>query len=543
MNSSDILSRIEKLNSLGISLSAEKNKDKLLKKILEGVQTITHADGGTLYLLDENKKHLRFEILQNQSLDIKLGGPGQPKIDLAPIPLLLKNGKSDTKTVAAYAVNTGTTVNIADAYENRGFDFSGTKKYDRTMGYHSKSFLTIPMRNHESDVIGVLQLINSIDPSSGEVVPFTSEDQRLAESLASQAAVALTTHLLVSDLQNLLEKFIGVIGDAIDEKSPYTGAHCLRLPEITTMFSEAIHQAETGPMASTRFSDEQMYEIKIAAMLHDCGKITTPVHVIEKSTKLETIFDRKHLLDTRFEILRRDAEIAELKERLAKHEGPDYEPSKHLQKTFERLDEEQHFLHTCNQGSEFMHDENQQRVHEISRQQWFDYLGNSQPLISDNEVHNLNIKKGTLTQDERDIINKHISTTIRMLESLPFPKNLKNVPEIAGGHHEHMDGSGYPRGLVKEEMSIQARMMGIADIFEALTSSDRPYKKPMKLSVALKIMAQMRDDRHIDDELFEVFLRQEVHLRYADKFLKEEQKDSIDIDALLHIKEESRKRA
>ncbi|MDH5301001.1 MAG: GAF domain-containing protein [Gammaproteobacteria bacterium] len=532
---SDILSRIEKLNSLGISLSAEKDKHKLLKKILEGVQTITNADGGTLYLLDEPKKHLRFEILQNHSKGIYLGGPGQPPINLAPVRLRLANGKSDTSTVAAYAANTGTTVNIADAYESQGFDFSGTKEYDRIIGYRSKSFLTIPMRNHESDVIGVLQLINSTDKSTGEVVPFTSEDQRLAESLASQAAVALTTHILITDLQVLLEKFIGVIADAIDEKSPYTGSHCRRIPEIAMMFAQAIHDNEHGPLAEVRFSDEHMYEIKIAALMHDCGKITTPVHVIEKSTKLETIFDRMELINSRFETLYRDAEIDWLKVQLdANGDKKKLKAAeKHYRDTLAQLNDDQRFLQQSNKGSESMSADAQNRVKEIAKRQWRDSEGQQRPLLTENEVLNLNIVKGTLTSDERAIINGHISTTLRMLESLPFPKHLKNVPEIAGGHHEHMDGSGYPRGLTRDQMSVQARMMGITDIFEALTSADRPYKKPMPLSQALGILAKMRDDQHIDADLFEIFIRQKVYLQYAEKFLKPEQMDHIDEAALL----------
>jgi len=543
MNPSDILSRIEKLNSLGISLSAEKDKHKLLKKILEGVQTITHADGGTLYLLDDDKKHLRFEILQNHSLGIYLGGPGQPAIDLDPVPLLLPTGKSDTSTVAAYAVNTGTTVNIADAYESQGFDFSGTKEYDRVTGYHSKSFLTIPMRNHESDVIGVLQLINSTDKSTGEVVPFTSEDQRLAESLASQAAVALTTHILISDLQNLLEKFIGVIADAIDEKSPYTGAHCRRIPEIAMLFAQAIHENEDGPLAEVRFSDEQLYEIKIAALMHDCGKITTPVHVIEKSTKLETIFDRQQLVDARYEILRRDAKIDHLQAQLAA-EG-DKKSLNKAEKTYQQklkqLEDEQNFIHKCNQGAEFMDTASQNRIKDISNLSFTDYLGQVHQLLNDDEISNLCITKGTLSEDERAIINSHISSTIRMLETLPFPKHLKNVPEIAGGHHEHMDGSGYPRGLTRDQLSVQARMMGITDIFEALTSADRPYKPPMGLKQALTILAKMRDDNHIDHELFEIFVRQKVYLKYAKIALKPEQIEDVNEEELLNIKRQKAK--
>lgn len=537
MNIDDVFRRVEQLNTIGISLSAEKDQTQLLEKILHGAINITHADAGTLYLINDEKTHLQFEILHNTSMNIHLGGSSNNPITLDPIPLYLSDGCPNTKTVAACAAISGDTINIDDVYESIGFDFSGPKSYDEKTGYRSRSFLTIPMRNHENDIIGVLQLINCIDTKSGEIIAFSPEEEQLAESLTSQAAVAITNRMLLCELQKLLETFIEVIADAIDEKSPYTGGHCRRVPEIANMMAAAIQNADYGPLADVNFSEEELYEIKIAALMHDCGKITTPVHVVDKATKLETIFDRIKLVDARIEIVRRDAELAYLKSRLAALEEGRKDDAEKLEQDYQdfvkqlKLDKE--FIHQCNLGGEFMQPEYQARIKQIAETTWTDEDGKEHPLLTEDEVNNLNIPRGTLTNDERDIINGHISTTIRMLQSLPFPKHLKNVPEIAGGHHERMDGKGYPLGLTRDQMSVQARLMGIADIYEALTATDRPYKRPMSVSQALNIMSKMRDDQHIDPDLFEVFVREKVYLQYAEMYVPEAQRDDVDEEALL----------
>jgi len=335
----------------------------------------------------------------------------------------------------------------------------------------------------------------------------------------------------VVGLKNLLEKFIIVIGNAIDEKSPYTGGHCRRVPEIAQMMAEAVQRIDRGAHAATRFSEKELYELKIAAMLHDCGKIATPIHVVDKATKLETIYDRINTVALRFEIMKKDAEIAFLKQR-CQHVPEDAQVIQTLQATWQILDEQQAFLRQSNLGSEFMSAAKQAKVKAIGEQYWTSADGKKSPLLSQEEIDNLIIPKGTLNPDERKVINNHIVLTIRMLESLPFPKNLANVPEIAGGHHERMDGKGYPKGLTREEMSVQARLMGIADIFEALTAADRPYKKAMPLSLALTIMGKMKLDGHIDPDLFDVFVNEKVYLRYAEAFLKPEQIDAIDFDNL-----------
>ncbi len=516
-----MLSRIEQLNHIGIALSAEQDKTRLLETILSGAQYLTNADGGTLYLL-ENKK-LHFKIINNQSMGIRQSDNNCDLTQFPAIPLYDEHGQANQKTVAACAALTGNTINIPDIHSNSEFDFSGTLAYDSRSGYTSRSFLNVPLTDHEDEVIGVLQLINPIDKQSKEIKSFSDEDQQLVESLASQAAVAITNQRLIAELKHLMERFIEVIASAIDDKSPYTGYHCRRVPEIAMLMADAINAHKDGPLADFKLNDKQRYELKIAALLHDCGKITTPVHVVDKATKLETIFDRIELIESRYEILRRDAEIAHLKQQLEKPDSN--HNSDKLNQQLQQLDDEFEFLKQANKGTEFMPKEAVQRVKEISRRTWKNPQGETRPLLNGEEIDNLSIAKGTLLDAERQVINHHITMTINMLEALPFPKHLRNVPEIAGNHHERMDGKGYPNGLKREEMSVQARLMGIADIFEALTASDRPYKKPMRLSQALKILTSMAKEGHVDPDLLEIFIQQKVYLHYAEKNLHSNQID------------------
>lgn len=529
MNEHDrpIFQRLEQLNAIGAALSSERNIDRLLESILLAAKKITHADGGTLYLVSEDGQGLHFAIMHNDTLGITLGGTSGNRIDFHDLPFANAQGKPNNAMVAVYSAIHGETVNIEDAYYAEGFDFTGTRSFDEKTGYRSKSFLTVPMRNHENTIIGVLQLINALEPETRQVLPFSRADQRLVESLASQAAIALTNQQLIHQLEKLFESLIGLINVAIDEKSPYTGGHCERVPVLTMMLAEAANITTTGPLAGFHMDDRERYELKIAGLLHDCGKITTPVHVVDKATKLYTLYDRIHTLDTRFEVLLRDAEIAWLRKSL---EGGDREV---LRPEFEalqkRIREDREFLRHANIGGEAMTEADQQRVREIAlRYCWTNPAGEEVPFLDANEIENLTIRAGTLTATEREIINHHIVTTIKMLEALPWPRHLKRVPEFAGGHHERMDGKGYPKGLKREEMSIQARIMGIADIFEALTAKDRPYKPGKTLSESLFILGKFKENGHIDPDLFDVFVRQKVYLRYAEQHLDPQQIDEVD---------------
>ena len=531
-----LIDELKRLNEIGIALSSEKNPDVLLEKILLGAKEITGADGGTVYTLSgketREKTALHFEIVRNDTLKITMGGASGSRINFPDLHLYDAEGTPNTRMVAAYSVLNRRTVNIPDAYEAEGFDFSGTRAFDKQTGYRSKSFLTIPLKDHEDEIIGVLQLINKIDPNSGQVTPFSEADQRLAESLASQAAVAMTNKRLIEELRRLFEAFIQIIASAIDEKSPYTGGHCRRVPILTLMLADAARDTAHGEFAEFEMSDEERYELEIAAWLHDCGKVVTPVNVVDKSTKLETIHDRVSEVETRIEVLKRDAEIEMLRDRIkAMEEGRQAEiPALEAayEDTVRRLEEEREFLAKANVGGEFMSDDDCKRVAFIGQRMWTRGT-ETLPLLDENEVYNLTIAKGTLTPEEREIINNHVVVTIKMLESLPFPPHLKNVPEFAGGHHERMDGKGYPRGLTREQMSPQARMMAIADIFEALTASDRPYKERKTISASLKIMGFMKKEGHIDPDLFDLFLRDGVYMQYAEQYLHPDQVDEVDL--------------
>jgi HD-GYP domain-containing protein (c-di-GMP phosphodiesterase class II) len=529
----DLFRRLEQLNAIGAALSHERNIDRLLETILEAAKGITRADGGTLYRKTDDGKALRFEIVRTDSLGIRMGGTSGNPINFPSVPLAKDNGEPNNSMIAAYAAINDKTINIADAYEEAGFDFSGTRKFDERTGYRSKSFLTVPMKNHENEIIGVLQLLNARDPEGGQVVSFSQTDQSLAESLASQAAIALTNRMLISQLENLFESFINLINLAIDEKSPYTGGHCQRVPELTMLLAEAVNATSAGPLADFKMSEKDRYELKIAGMLHDCGKVTTPVHVVDKATKLQTIFDRIQLVDTRFEVAKRDAEIETLRKALALRDKKDAAAEAQLWAEYwedvQGIDDDRAFLRKTNTGGEFMSEADQQRVRDIGQlRRWRNTDGVEAEFLTTDEIDNLTIRAGTLTPKERETINYHIVATIKMLERLPWPKHLTHVTEYAGGHHERMDGKGYPKGLTRDQMPVQARMMGIADIFEALTARDRPYKPGMKLSQAMNIMGKFAEGGHIDPDLFDVFVREKVYAKYAEKFLDEAQIDAVD---------------
>ncbi len=532
-DSGDLVERLRQLNEVGVALSTETDIDGLLETILTAAKNTTHADGGTLYRVTEEGT-LRFEIMRTDSLDIAMGGARGPEIPFPPLPLYDKNGNPVYSNVAAYAYHNDRSLKIADAYAEEGFDFSGTRDFDRKTGYHSKSFLTVPMKNHENEIIGVLQLLNARHRVTGDVVPFSDEDQELAESLASQAAVALTNRLLINRLEDLFESFINLVNGAIDDKSTYTGGHCERVPLLTLMLADAVNDCAVGPLSGFAMTEEDRHELKIAGLLHDCGKITTPIHVVDKATKLETIYDRINIVDTRFEVARRDAEIEMLQTKLKKPNKKRADRDKDADRKFAmriaEIEEDREFLRCSNVGGEYMKPEDVERVMDISsKYRWTDVDGRYADFLTDNEIENLTIRAGTLNPGERVIINNHIVATIRMLEALPWPKHLKNVTEYAAGHHERMDGKGYPKGLTREQMSVQARCMGIADVFEALTAKDRPYKKGKRLSESLQILGNMKLNGHIDPDLFDVFMWGKVYQRYADLHLDPYQIDEVDL--------------
>ncbi len=531
-----MLARIARLNEIGIALSAENNVDVVCDNILKGAMELTHADGGSLYSMADDAKSLNFTIVATHSLDIYMGGMSGKEIDFPPIQLYNPDGAPNMTMVVSSAVHDDHAISIPDAYDAEGFDFSGTRSFDQQTGYRTQSILTVPMKNHQGDIIGVLQLINAQDECTGQTREFNESDQKLAESLASQAAVSITNTRLIEQQRELFESFIQVIAGAIDEKSPHTGEHCKRVPELTMMIAEACHKQDEGPLSDFYMTDKDRYELKIAGWLHDCGKVTTPEYVVDKATKLETIYDRINTVDTRFEVLKRDAIISAMGEKIArlsvdsKADFSDIDSA--LQNALGQLNEERDFVRHSNIGGEFMDEEAQRRIHVIAKHRWLGPDGADSKLLNDDEIRNLTISRGTLTAEEREVINNHMAVTIKMLEKLPFPKHLENVPEYAGGHHERMDGKGYPRGLTREQMSWQARIMGVADIFEALSASDRPYKAGKPISECLRILGSMKIDNHVDPDIFDVFVRRKVYQRYAEAFLPREQIDEVDLDGI-----------
>jgi len=503
------IEQIRRLTRIGTALSAERNIERLFEMIVQEAREFTGADGGTLYIMSDDETELQFAIVQTETLLVRMGGTGG-KITWKPVRLIKPDGSPNHENVSAHVALTGNTVNIPDVYAAGDFDFQGTRKFDAQTGYRSKSMLVVPMKNHENDIIGVLQLLNARNEERSEVISFSAECQEMTESLASQAAVALSNNRLIHNLEVLVDSFIRAIATAIDEKSPYTGGHVRRVADLTMAIARKINDAADGPYADVRFSDDQMKELQTAAWLHDVGKVTTPEYVVDKATKLETIFDRIEILRLRFELCGLQARLRRLnKDADLESAATDYDEG-----IEPILREEFRFLSEANRGSERMSDEMMDRVRTIAGRTW-KLDGKPEPLLSPEEVENLNIRQGTLTSKERDIIQNHAAMTYKILSQLPFPKKMRHVPDYAAAHHETLNGRGYPRGLDATRLPLQPRILALADIFEALTAKDRPYREGKTLSDALHILTMMAKDGHIDPDLFAFFQKEEIPLDYV----------------------------
>jgi response regulator RpfG family c-di-GMP phosphodiesterase len=567
--------KLERLIDFGISMGSERDRMALLHKILSGGREIANCAAGTLFLKTE-RETLRFAV---RTSDDEL-----PNFE---VPLYHpETGAAMTGYVSSYVALNNEAVIIDDVYSETRFDLSGTIKFSEASGLRTVSMLTVPLAPRDGKVIGVLQFLNAMDPETGAVTTFKPDVVNFVQGLATQAAVTLDNFQLVEAQRELMDALIKLIAGAIDAKSPYTGGHCERVPELAIMLAEQASQADSGPLADFAFtSDDEWREFRIAAWLHDCGKVTMPEYVVDKATKLETINNRINEVRTRFEVLLRDAQIERLE---AIHEqGVDRAVADaRFAERQARLKDDFAFVAECNLGGEFMAPPLVERLKQIAEQTWDrnfdDRLGLAheelkrfdgegiQPLparenlLSDRphhlmprpekqaldpkygfnmkvpehlynmgEIYNLTIGRGTLTEEERFKINEHMVQTIMMLEQLPLPDNLKRIPEYAGAHHETLIGSGYPRKLTAESLSIPSRIMAIADIFEALTASDRPYKKAKTLSESVKILSFFKKDRHIDPDLFDLFLTSGVYRDYAERFLKPEQMDEVDVSKFI----------
>ncbi|MEO5797577.1 MAG: HD domain-containing phosphohydrolase [Rhodoferax sp.] len=558
---------ITRLLAISAVLGGEKRFDHLLNRIVGETIQVANARGGVVYLTEPDGK-LKPQIA---SMD------GELLTELQ-LPILVPGVDDDHPVVRAAAGH------IVEALLTPA---EATRWYPALDYTGAFQLLAIPLMNRRSELIGVLLL--SSDPDADERAQHIHV-RALVEAVSGTAAAAIETNRLILEQKQMMEGIIELIAGAIDYKSPYTGGHCARVPMLTEMLAKAAVNEKQGHFQDFTLNEEQWEELSLAAWLHDCGKVTSPEYVIDKATKLETISDRLHEVRTRFEVIKREAEVACWKDIAAGGlQGAERDARLALlQALWAELDNDFGFVAASNVGGEFMAPAHIERLQKIAARTWTrtldDRVGLShieqarrqqqpvvplpaqEPLLADRpdhiierparetlaednpwgfkmkvpqhlynygEIYNLSIRRGTLTDEERFKVNEHMIETIRMLTLLPLPRHLRNVPEIAGGHHEKMDGTGYPKRLKRDEMSIPARMMAIADIFEALTAADRPYKKAKTLSESIAIMAKMRDDAHIDPDLFDLFLRSGIHVEYAAKFLNPEQVDEVEVEQYL----------
>lgn len=523
---------LQQLIEISIRLSSEKDTNRLLEEILHIVMSIANCDAGTIYSIN-SEQELVFETVINKSLDLYLGGSSGTPVEFLNIPLI-KDGKHNTGAMVAHCANSGEVVNVPDVYDTIPFDMSAARRMDERTGYRTKSMLVIPLKDHSEDIIGVIQLINAQE--DGVTVPFSEDVETLVRSFAALGAISITNKALVEKMEQLFMSFAQTIAKAIDEKSPHTGGHCRRVPALTLMIAEAIHNTSKGPLADFTLTDADRHELDIAGWLHDCGKIATPDHIIEKSRKLQTIFDRIEYVNAKFEIVSRDIEIKyknQMIEALTHGEKIEVMQLKTaMERELQQLKVERAFIQKVNMGGEYLQDEEVALIHKIAKRYDIKIEGVQQPVLSIDEVDNLQVRRGTLTQAEREVMKHHMVITMDILETLPFPKHLQNVTEYALGHHETMDGKGYPRGLTKEQMSVPARLMALADIFEALSAADRPYKKAKPVSECLRIMGQMVKNNHLDPDIFAIFIESKVYESYIKEFASQEQLDRIDLSNL-----------
>ncbi|CAM3588718.1 HD domain-containing phosphohydrolase [Arcobacter aquimarinus] len=504
-------SKFEEIMKINLAFSSEHNKEKLLENILNLTRKLTNADAGTLYIKSKDEKTLQFKVVQNDSLNIFMGGTKE-KLNWNDLPIFLEDGSLNNKMVAVVCANEKRIINISDVYKTTKYKFEGTKQFDKKTSYRSKSMLVIPLINHENEVIGVLQLINKI--KNQEIVSFDKFDEKIIISLASQAAMALTNMYLINSLEDFINAFVATIAKAIDAKSPYTKDHIAKVEKIALLLAKAINDDETI-YKDVKYTQNDYKQIALAAWMHDIGKISMPEHVIDKATKLEKIFDRIHLVEQRFELIKKDKEIEYLKQLISKDE---------FENSIKQLNENIDFIKKTNLGGEFMLDEDIEKLENISKQTYVKN-GESLPLLTQDELYNLSIKKGTLTKEEIDIIKNHAQLSLDMISELPFPKKYKDVLNIACNHHEKLNGLGYPRGLSDSQISLEDRIMILADIFEALTASTRPYKEAMKLSTVENILTTMTKRGELDKNLVDFFFNHDIFKKYSKEELKDYQLD------------------
>lgn len=495
----DILEQVDTLLKVGIALSSEKDHTQLLEIILSEARKLTNADAGTLYLREGDFLH--FKITQNETLNNFQGGKGEP-INLPPVPMRMEN-------VSSYVALTNQVVNIPDVYEAEGFDFSGPKKYDAMTGYKTTSMLVIPLENHEREVIGVLQLINARD-EEGETCAFAPAHERFISSLASQAAIALTNMQFIEDIEQLFKSFVEVMATAIDSITPYNANHTRRVALLAGELSTYLNDVHEGYWGSQYFSEERTAQLVMAAWLHDVGKIATPLTVMNKATRLEASLD---LAMMRFDYIMASENADFMAQKLeAAVSAPDQVPQidQAWNERKEQIEKARALIIKADHPATFVDKDLVAELESIAACSYTDPKGNIYPWITPDELVCLKVAKGTLTDDERKIMEDHVVVTRRMLDHIPFTRKLRDVPYLAGIHHELLDGKGYPNGLAGPEIPAEGRILALLDVFDALTASDRPYKKALPMEEALKILGFMVKDGKLDGELFELFKESKV---------------------------------
>lgn len=520
-------SYIEELNEVGHALTSEKNLDVLMDKILTAAKKLTNSDAGTFYLMSDDEKSLQFTAVQTDSLNFRLGGE-HGKVPWPNLYLHDENGLENDINISVHCALKDMLINIPDVYLSTKYNFEGAKAFDGSTGYTTKSMLVVPMKNTENDVIGVLQLINKQD-NDGKFCEFTQEDEKLILSMSSQAAVIVTNAKLTQGLEDLLEAFMRSIATAIGEKSKYTGGHINRVAELSMIIAKAINEDTEGKYKDIFFDEDELKELDAAAWMHDIGKITTPEYVVDKAKKLETIYDRIDTVKVKFELLKKEKELEFFKEAFTLDSKEKENIEKLFRQEIQNISEDFLFVEQMNTGGEFMSDDKIERIKNISKYK-VTIDGETINILNENEVKNLCIRKGTLTEEERFIINNHAKVSYDMLASLPYPKKLRNVPQLAGGHHEKICGGGYPFGLKGDEISLGSRILAVADIFEALTASDRPYKQPNSLNTSMKILSFMAKDDELDRDLVKFFAQNALHVQYSKDNLLPDQLDEVTVN-------------
>jgi HD-GYP domain-containing protein (c-di-GMP phosphodiesterase class II) len=557
--------KLDLVTRAGVSFTREHDVSNILDITLNTARNLTNADGGTIYMLDEifsgnpidpgeiSSRTLKFVALQNETMNTNLKGDD---IDLMPPVPLEVDGQPNLANVSAYCANTRDMLNFDDVYDAEGFDFTGTRRYDEANGYRSQSMLVIPLEDHENNIIGVLQLINR--RGEGNVISvFNSEDIDLVQSVSFPAASAITTQRLISEQVTLFNAFVTVLAEGLGEKSPHTYNHIRRVAALGEAISGSLNSWGEGIYADFGFDEDEMAEMHLAGWLHDIGKITTPEHIVGKQVKLQFVMDRFEMIVERVNSKMKDYRIAMLEQQLeALRQGADATvlagfEQQCLQQT-EALAAQLEQLFPYNRGGESIGEEQIALIEEFAQTPVNrDYsaeviIEHGQPLVKGiqrsadtgtlvdaREKSNLLIQRGTLNEEERDAINNHAERSWRWLMALPFPRKQKRLALYAGAHHEHLNGSGYPNGISAAQMPMQSRILAIADIYEALVANDRPYKEPMKLSLAMSILGDMVKRGNLDGELMKIFLQSGGYLEYAEEHLDRAQIDAVDIDAWL----------